>query len=109
MLSKDEKIKCVELFEWATDETTNANDWNESAANLLAEMYAQIIDCSTKFSFVPKPTGSKPGWSWLLKYAYDVISIRFTGNKRKIYETCLVVRSAQYKRLIQIELATGGQ
>jgi hypothetical protein len=107
MLSEEEKMKCVELFKWATDESTNPKDWNERAANLLAEMYAEMLTCSSLMDLIPRPPSSKPGWGWLLRYTYDVISRKLMGNRGKIYETCRVIRNAQYKRLISIDLVTG--
>lgn len=108
MLSEDDKTQCAQLFKWATNEPTNAKDWNESAANLLAQLYAEMLTCSSLMDLVPRPPGSKPGWVWLIKIAFGVISRRLMGNKRKIYETCRIVRGAQFKRLILIELGTGG-
>lgn len=108
MLSEDDKVKCAELFEWVTNEPTNTKDWNERAANLLAQMYAEMLTCSYLMDLVPRPPSSKPGWGWLIKNAYGVIKRRLMGNKRKIYETCRIVRGAQFKRLILIELGTGG-
>lgn len=108
MLTNDEKEKCAQLFEWATDERTNPNDWHESAADVLAEMYAEILTCSSAMNLVPRPPGMKPGWGWLIKYVYDVVSRSGLGGRFQVYEACRVVRGAQYKRVILIELATGG-
>jgi len=108
MLTNDEKEKCVQLFEWATNEKTNTNDWNESTADVLAEMYAAILTCSSAMNLVPRPPGIKPGWGWLIKCVYDVVSRSGLGDRLQIYESCRAVRAAQYKRVILIELATGG-
>ena len=103
MLSQQDKEKCVEMFEWATNERTNPNDWNESAADFLAAMYAEISGCSVAMDYVPRPPSSKPGWAWLLTYAYQALSAKMVGNKR-IYDACVVTRAWYYRSLITIEL-----
>ena len=59
-------------------------------------------------NLVPRPPGMKPGWGWLIKYVYGVVSRTGLGSKLQIYETCRAIRGAQYKRVILIEIGTGG-
>lgn len=104
MLSDDEKIKCVELYRWATGNDTRASQWNESAADLLAEMYAKTVTCSRALSFVPKPSGSKPGWGWVINYAYSAVSY----NPDKIFDICRVACAYSDTHNIETALVTGG-
>lgn len=62
MLSQEDKEKCVELYYWATKKNSAAQDWNEEAANLLAELYTEMAKCSSAIDFIPRPPSSKPGW-----------------------------------------------
>lgn len=102
MLSDDDKKKCSELYKWATGIDHPQNVWNDAAADLLADMYAEICRCSKAMNFVPRPSGGRPGWLWLIRNAFSSI-IR---NKNKIYEICRQVNGAKYKNHIEIALAT---
>ena len=67
-----------------------------------------ILKCSSLMNLVPRPPSIKPGWGWLIKYVFDVVSKLGLGGRLQIYEACRAVRVAQYKRVILIELGTGG-
>jgi len=104
-MTYDEKMKCVELYEMCSEISTTPEMWNDEAADILAEMYAEMLSCTNKIHFVPKPVGSRPGWSWLINYAYQVIRERFFGKSREIYEMCRVTVLRDYKTAINIALA----
>ncbi|MBN1982005.1 MAG: hypothetical protein JW795_10760 [Chitinivibrionales bacterium] len=97
-LSDEEKKRCTVLWEWATELKSDPNDWNEETASLLAEMYAEIINCSKAMNWAPRPAGV-PSWSWLLKQLYLPL-IRSITNKHKVYEACRVVAVRNYKDYI---------
>lgn len=103
MLSQEDKEKCAELYEWATGEKTNPNDWNENAADLLSAMYAEISGCSAAMNHVPRPPTSKPGWVWLITYVYQALSAKMVGNKN-IYNACVITRAWYFRSLIGAEL-----
>ena len=106
MLTREDKEKCAKLYYWATNDHTQPEVWNEPAANLLAEMYAQMANCSNAVDYVPRPAGSKPGWAYLVTYVYQALAAKMNGSRR-IYDMCQTARVYQYKRLIEIALQTG--
>lgn len=102
-----DKKKCAETFEMLTGEKTNPEEWNQTAANLLAEMVAKITECSDAMDFVPRPSGFKPGWSYIVKNVYGNLKRQFfSGDTRKYYEICLTA-AGPLKRQVKIALATG--
>lgn len=102
----EEKQKCAEVFKMLTGQETKPQDWNESAANLLAEMVAKVRDCSNAMDFVPRPPGWKPGWTYIVKYVYESIRNRSTRSGN-YYEACLTAVGSSIKRKIEIELQMG--
>lgn len=88
-----------------TGKETKPQDWNESAANLLAEMVAKVRDCSNAMDFVPRPPGWKPSWTYIVKQVYEALRNRFTRSGG-YYEVCLKA-ALPYQRLIETELQVG--
>lgn len=104
-LAVEDRKKCVQLWKWATGETTTEDIWNEAAADLLAQMYAEIVTCSKRMNFVPRPAGSRPGWFWLLKQAFDVLYRNLTASKNEVYVACKNTAVYYYKRSIEAALS----
>ncbi|WP_306536928.1 hypothetical protein [Geobacter sp.] len=102
----EEKQKCAEVFKMLTGQETQPQDWNESAANLLAEMVAKVRDCSNAMDFVPRPPGWKPNWTYVVKYVYESLKNRSTRSGN-YYEACLTAVGSAIKRKIEIELQIG--
>jgi len=102
----EDKKKFSETFEMITGEKTRPEDWNENAANLLAEMVAKLRECSDAMDYVPRPVGFKPGWGYIAKQAFGALKQHFSNDKRNIYSVCLVA-AGPLKRQIEIALETG--
>lgn len=103
----EDKNKCAETYEMLTGEKTNTEDWNQTAADLLAEMVAKVAECSDAMDFVPRPSGFMPGWGYIVKNVYEALKRHFfAGDTRKYYEICLTA-AGPLKRQIDIALATG--
>lgn len=83
------------------------NQWNENAGDALAQMVASIPSCSNAMSFVPKPSGSRPGYGWIVTYVYNVFKQRFGMNKGLIFQACVDFRLYQWKRVIMIKHGNG--
>lgn len=90
-----------------TNQKTKPEIWNESAANALAVMVAEIKQCSKAMNFVPRPSGSRPGYGWIVNYVYKILKERFSSNKPQLYETCIKASSG-LKRDVFIALQMGG-
>lgn len=103
----DDKRKCAEIWEMFTNEKTKPEDWNETAANALAVMVAEIKQCSQAMAFVPKPSGSRPGYGWIVGYVYKVLKERFSSNQPQLYEVCIRA-SYSLKRDVSYALQIGG-
>ncbi|MBU1169353.1 MAG: hypothetical protein KKD44_07290 [Proteobacteria bacterium] len=103
-MTLDDKKKCAEVWEMMSGEKTNPDQWTESAGNALAKMVASIISCSRAMSYVPKPSGSRPGYSWLVKQVFNIFKQRFGMNKSLIFKSCAEVRLWQWKSVITTQI-----
>ncbi|MBU1169355.1 MAG: hypothetical protein KKD44_07300 [Proteobacteria bacterium] len=106
-MTLDDKKKCVEVWAMFTNEKTKPEDWNEDAANALAIMVAEIRKCSKAMDFVPRPSGSRPGYGWIVKYAYKVLKERYSSKQPRLYEACIKA-SYGLKSDVIIALNMGG-
>lgn len=107
VINRDDKQKCVDVWEMFTGEVTEAEQWNENAADALAVMVASIKECSSAMNFVPRPCGSNPGWSWITRYVHGVLQNRCSTNRGRLYEIC-IVGAGSLKRNAGLELVFGG-
>ncbi|MBU1169351.1 MAG: hypothetical protein KKD44_07280 [Proteobacteria bacterium] len=105
-MTPDDKKKCVEVWAMFTNEKTKPEDWNEDAANTLAIMVAEIRKCSKAMNFVPRPSGSRPGYGWIVKYAYKILKERYSSKQPLLYEVCIRA-SYSHKRAVNIALQMG--
>jgi len=103
-MTNDDKIKCAEIWEMVSGERTNVELWNDNAGNALAAMLASVITCSKAIAYVPNPSGSRPGYGWVVNYVYSVFKQRYNMNKTQIFKACAVFRLAQWRSVITIEL-----
>ncbi|MBU1169483.1 MAG: hypothetical protein KKD44_07955 [Proteobacteria bacterium] len=99
----DDKRKCSEIWEMLTGEHTQPNDWNPEAADALATMLAEVRQCSSAMSFVPKPSSSRPGLGWIVIYVYNVFKNRYATNKGQLFKIC-ISSSGQLKRDVEMKL-----
>ena len=99
----DDKKKCSEVWEMLTGEHTVPNDWNPEAADAFAIMLAEIRQCSSAMSFVPKPSGSRPGYGWIVGYVYNVFKTRYSTNKGQLFKICITA-SGPLKRDVEMKL-----
>ena len=106
-MTNDEKQKCAEIWEMISGEKTNITLWNANAGDALAAMVASIISCSKATTYVPKPSGSRPGYGWIVNYVYNVFKQRYNMNKTQIFKGCAAFRFAQWRSVITIELNAG--
>lgn len=86
-LSSEEKQKCSKLWKWATGIDEPEEKWNKEAAELLAQMYAEILTCTKLLNYVPRPAG-RPTYGWLLKQAFDALCRDLLTSKHKVYTAC---------------------
>lgn len=106
-LSYEEQLKCVEIWNGLTGEYSSPDQWNDNAANLLAEMVAKINHCSVSMHLVPRPTGSRPGLFWLLTEAYGALKRYLTTDNSRIYIACRSAAVVSYKTKITEALQGG--
>lgn len=67
-MTLDDKQKCSELWKMVSNDYIPPIDWTDSAGNELSKFFASVYRCSTAMSLVPNPSGSAPGWGWVVKY-----------------------------------------
>jgi hypothetical protein len=103
----EDKKKCSEIWKMASGDYIAPEKWTDSAGDVLASFLASVYHCSDAMSYVPQPVGSAPGWSWVVGHVYDVLKTRYGMDKGQIFNTCAIVRVAQYKKVIHIECDTG--
>ncbi len=96
-MNKEEKRKCSELWHMVSSDFIAPNDWTESAADMLAQFFAEMKNCGNAMTFVPKPSGSKPGWFWVVNYVYDIL------NHSQIFQGCLPTSLTRYRSFILAE------
>ncbi len=96
----ESKKKCSELWEMASGEYIAPGDWTESAADELAKFFAANYNCSKAMSYVPKPSGSAPGYFWAVTYVYSVMKNRYQLNRGQTFTACSVVSLSRYKSVI---------
>ncbi len=100
-MTQDDQEKCAEVWEEITGLKTMPNMWCEKSADILAELIAEVMNCSKAFSYVPKPPGSRPGSGWFLGYAYQVLKNRYlTGGYT--CDACKTVVFSKYRQAIEI-------
>ncbi len=98
-LTHDEKLMCVKIWKGFSGEETRPEQWNDEAAQLLAELVDEVRKCSESMNHIPRPTG-RPTVSWLLKQAARVLKDYLLGSCG-IYEVCKVVGYSKYKTFIK--------
>lgn len=102
-MNYEEKLKCSEIFEIFSGVQSNPDAWNETAADHLAEMVSKAAHCTKGIGFAPNPVSSRPGWMWLVGYAYDVIKSESFRNRHKFYDICM--KASTLGKRTEIELA----
>lgn len=100
-MTQDEKRKCAEVWELVTGDKTSPSEWCKEAGDELVAMLAAIRGCSETMIFVPRPVGSRPGYGWIVKYVYDVLTQRYRKGE---FEICKVVGLYKWKRSVKIKL-----
>lgn len=105
-MSMEDKQKCVELFELFTEETTSARNWNEEAADILAMMVKDIVECSRVMGILGSlyPIPVKPSWTWLVGLAYKNIVNEFRVRKNRVNIHCYNRLIPTYKTSITIAM-----
>ncbi|MBN1983901.1 MAG: hypothetical protein JW795_20380 [Chitinivibrionales bacterium] len=101
-LSSEEKNKCAQLWEWATNMRCEADVWNDTAADLLAQLYGEIIDFSEEFIWLSRSAGM-PTVPWLLDQVYQPL-VRTMANKHKVFQACKSIMAHSYQTRIQAAL-----
>lgn len=102
-MTYEEQKKCSELWQMASGEYIAPNDWTDTAADALAKFFAEVHGCSNAMAYVPKPSGSAPGWGWLLTYVYGVLKNRYGMNNRLIFGGCPSTGVLRFKSIISSE------
>lgn len=70
---------------------------------MLAQFFAEMKNCGNSMTFVPKPSGSKPGWFWVATYVYDVLKNRYNMNHSQIFQGCIPTSLTRYRSFIHAE------
>jgi hypothetical protein len=96
----ESKKKCSELWKMASGDYIAPEDWTESAADELAKFFAANYDCSDAMSYVPKPSGSAPGYFWVVTYVYSVMKNRYQLDHGQTFTACRVVSLSYYRSTI---------
>ncbi|VVS95704.1 hypothetical protein [Desulfoluna spongiiphila] len=93
----DDKSKCSEIWAMVSGIETNPEEWCVEAGDALSEMIAEMRGCSKAMRYVPSPSGSRPGYGWLVNYVYDVLKQRYGMNRARIFQSCLNVGLSKWK------------
>ena len=96
-MTLDDQQKCSEMWMMASGDYIAPRNWNDSAGDELAKYFASIYSCTNAMSFVPKPSGSAPGWGWLVTHVYNMLKNRFNMNKTLVYKGCVTVSISKFK------------
>jgi hypothetical protein len=98
-LTYDEKIMCVKIWKGFSGEDTRPEQWNDQAAQLLAELVSEVRKCSASMHLVPQPPG-RPTITWLLKHAARMLKDYLLGGCGT-FEACKVFGYSKYRTLIK--------
>ena len=99
----DDKKKCSEIYKMIFGTQVNPDQWNEDAANKLAEIVEMMLTCTELIHLVPRGPGND--WIWLLSEVYGALKRRYHNDPREVYNMCHTVIVAYQKRKLDLLLA----
>lgn len=99
-MTLDDKKKCSEIWLMVSGDFIPPGEWNGAAGDELARFIASVYKCSGAMTYVPKPSGSAPGWGWLVNYVYNVLKNRYNMNRSLIFSGCETTAVGRYRSSI---------
>ncbi len=75
---------------------------NPKIKDVAARMLWSAIEKSKAIDLVPRPTGTRPDFSWLIKQAVQIFWR--TQRTQQIYEAARVAVAVQYKSIYELAL-----
>jgi len=97
-----EHISAAINYFWG-DGTSSPHSVNEAAAEVVYEAITEAQSCSASMDIVPRPSGGKPGISYIVKQVASIGKSIVAGNT-SIYQVCKVKISASYRSEITMAL-----
>lgn len=102
-MTLEEKKKCSEIWEMASGDYIPPERWTDSAGDLLSQFLAGIYHCSEAMSYVPHPSGIRPGWMWVVNQVFNVLKNGYRLHKGQVFVICSDVALSKYQDAIQGE------
>jgi len=99
-MDMEDRTKCSELWQMASGDYIAPEYWTEEAADELAKFFAENYNCSSAMSYVPRPCGPAPGWTWVVSYVYRTLKNRNRLAHRQVFASCNVHALRTYKSTI---------
>lgn len=97
-----EYISAVINYFWG-DGTASPQSVNERSAEVVYTAISEAQSCSASMDLVPRPSGGKPGISYIVKQIARIGKNIISGNT-SVYHVCKVKISASYKSEITMAL-----
>lgn len=97
-----EYISAVINYFWG-DGTASPQSVNERSAEVIYTAISEAQSCSASMDLVPRPSGGKPGISYIVKQIAKIGKNIIAGNT-SVYHVCRVKISANYKSEITMAL-----
>lgn len=97
-----EYISAAINYFWG-DGTASPQTVNERAAEVVYKAISEAQACSASMDLVPRPSGVKPGMSYIAKQIANIGKNIVAGNT-SIYHVCKVRISVSYKTEITMAL-----
>lgn len=104
-MTPDDKSKCSEIWEMISDEQSNPAQWCDEVGDALSEMMAGMRNCSTAMKYISRPSSSRPGYGWLVNYAYNVLKQRYGMDRARIFQSCINVGFSKWRTHITYMLS----
>jgi hypothetical protein len=77
-------------------------EMNVAVGNLLVIVTDEILQCSAAIGFVPKPTGSLPGWSYVTKNALQIANHVAGISRDRRYRICVVSAARNWRSAVHL-------
>lgn len=102
-MTLDDQKKCSEILQMLSGEHIAPRDWTNSAGDELSKLLSETYKCSNAMSYIPSPSGSVPGWGWVVNYVYGVLKNRYNMNKSLIFSGCSITGLSRFRSTIPAE------
>jgi hypothetical protein len=83
------------------------SDWemNREVGGILGTVTYEIMECSARFSSVPKPIGWVPGWLYIAKSSVSVVAYITGVSSDRKYKICVSAAALNWRSAIELAAA----